>query len=77
MRPIYGGLRREAVDARAATLERFAAWERRHPPTPSAEVALAGVAALYDLLPAGSRTRPVDPSGVIALQRALSVLSRG
>jgi hypothetical protein len=76
VRTIYVGLHREAVEARAAGLGRFAAWERRHPPTPSAEVALAGVAMMYELLPAASRVRPIDTGGVTALHRALSVLSR-
>jgi hypothetical protein len=73
---IYVGLRSEAVDAREAALGRFAEWERHHPPTLSAEVALAGVALMYELLPVASRRRPIDTSGVMALHRALSVLAR-
>jgi hypothetical protein len=76
MQRIYPGLRAEAIQARSAALARFTAWERRHTPQPSAEVALAGVASLYELLPAESRRRPVDASGVTAMHRALSVLAR-
>jgi hypothetical protein len=74
MARIYGGLRAEAIRERSAALARFATWERRHAPEPSAEVALAGVAHLYELLPAESRSRPVDASGVSAMHRALSGL---
>jgi hypothetical protein len=73
---IYSGLRPQAVKARAAALDRFAAWERRHPLTTSAEVALEGVAMMYDFLPASARIRAIDTSGVSALHRALSVLAR-
>ena len=76
MKRIYAGLRAEAIQARSAALARFTAWERRHPPQSSAEVALAGVASLYELLPAESRRRPVDPSGVIVMHGALSGLAR-
>jgi hypothetical protein len=74
--PVYADLRPEAIRARAAALARFEAWEMRHPSDPSPEVALSGVALLYELLPPQSRARQVDPRGVAAMHRALSVLGR-
>jgi hypothetical protein len=68
----YPGLTAEAVRARAAALERFARWEAHHGPRLSAAAAVAAAGALYDLLPATSKTRPVDPSGVMALHALLA-----
>ena len=76
MSRLYGALSAEQVVARASALERFATWQREHPADLSAEEALAGVASLYELLPVRNRARSVDPSGVIAMHRALSVLRR-
>ena len=69
---IYPGLTAEAIRARAAALERFARWEACHPQHLSPAAALAAAAALYELLPAESRTRPVDPSGVMAFHALLA-----
>jgi hypothetical protein len=73
---VYESLGAEQIRARAAALQRFSAWEREHPATLSAEVALAGIAWLYELLPLPARARPVDTSGVAAMHAALSVLRR-
>jgi hypothetical protein len=62
--------------ARAEALARFAEWESTHPATMTPAAAVAAVGALYSLLPVSSRHRPVDPSGVACLQRALGHLSR-
>ena len=67
----------EALLVRQRCLERFSAWEKTHPRVLTSRAALNGVGFLYDLLPEAARTRPVDPSGVQALQRALSVLDAG
>jgi hypothetical protein len=63
---IYLGLTAEAVRDREVALERFAAWEADHPARLAPDAALAAVAALYDLLPAATRRRAPDPSGVMA-----------
>jgi hypothetical protein len=74
MPTLYPDLRRESLRERSRALERFAEWQARARPNLSAEVSLSGVALLFELLPASSRTRAVDPSGVAAMHRALSVL---
>jgi hypothetical protein len=70
----YPGLTAEALRAREAALERFARWEAVHPATLSPTAAIAAATALYDLLPAESRVRAVDPSGVMALHALMSRL---
>ena len=50
---------------------RFAAWEATHPPLMSAADAVAAVGALYELLPAESRYRAVDPTGIQQMHAAL------
>jgi hypothetical protein len=62
--------------ARAEGFARFAEWESTHPATMTPATAVAAVGALYSLLPAASRYRPVDPTGVARLQQALRHLSR-
>jgi hypothetical protein len=64
-----------ALLARERALQRFARWERSHPATPTPQAVLSGVGFLYELLPAGSRYRAVDTSGVRELHRSLRVLS--
>lgn len=64
----------EDLRARTAALERFAAWEADHPPRQSSAQALEGIGFLYELLPPEARARPVDPSGVMKLHRALALL---
>jgi hypothetical protein len=75
MASIYAGLKPEQVRAHREALERFARWQESAGWDPSPAVALSGVALLFDLLPVSSRQRPIDPSGVAALHRALSVLT--
>jgi hypothetical protein len=74
---LYPELTREALTAREAALERFARWEARHPACRSASAAIAGVAALYELLPPESRRRPPDPSGVRAFHALMARLATG
>jgi hypothetical protein len=69
---VYPGLTAEAIRAREAALERFARWEEEHPATFSPAAAIAAATALYELLPAESRVRAVDPSGVMAFHAILS-----
>jgi hypothetical protein len=61
---------------RAEAYRRFEEWEVEHPMrlTPAASVAAVG--ELYALLPAGSRRRAVDPSGVARLHDALRRVAR-
>ena len=60
--------------ARAAALRRFNNWEANHPIEMDVEEALAGVGALYELIPLESRHREIDPSGPRAMQQALAHL---
>lgn len=76
MTRIYPSLDAAAVRARAEALLRFAVWEKTRRPSLSPADALARVAFLFDLLPASSRLRPVDPSGVMRMHRRLAVLGR-
>ena len=72
---IYGRLEASQVRERASALERFARWQERHPARLDPAVALAGVAALYELLPAESRARALETAGVRAMHDALKVLA--
>lgn len=69
---LYPGLTARAIAEQRAALERFARWEAGHPATLTASAAVAAAAALYDMLPAESRVRRVDPTGVMAFHALLS-----
>jgi hypothetical protein len=69
---LYPDLTSEAVVAREAALERYARWEAGHPALRSAAAAIAGVAALYELLSPESRRRAPDPSGVEAFHELMA-----
>jgi len=71
---LYPDLTPEAIAAREGALERYARWEEAHPASRSASDAIAGVAALYELLPPESRRRPLDTSGVRAFH---ALMARG
>ena len=47
----------EMLRARAERLDRFAEWEKSHPPRLTPSVAIAAAGALYQLLPLASRQR--------------------
>lgn len=64
----------DLVKRRAIALERFARWRAQAPNRCDPATALSGLGALYEMLPAESRSRPVDASGVRALHQRLSVL---
>ncbi len=68
---LYPDLTTEAIVARETALERYARWEAGHPALRSPSAAIAGVAALYELLPAASRCRAPDPSGVMTFHALL------
>ena len=59
---------------RAAGLKRFAEWETEHPVEMSPAQALAGIGALYELMPAEFRERKFDPEGITAMRKALALL---
>jgi GNAT superfamily N-acetyltransferase len=63
------------IRERAACFARFAAWETSHPARLTPAAAVAAIGALYQLLPAASRRRPVDTSGVARLHDALRHLT--
>jgi hypothetical protein len=69
---LYPGLTADAIRARAAAFERFARWEAEHPAKLTPAAAIAAATALYDLIPAESRVRAVDPSGVMTLHALMS-----
>ncbi len=60
---------------RSDALRRFSAWEEQHRSYLSAADAVAAIGFLYDQLPAASRVRPVDASGVQTLHRKLAALT--
>ncbi len=60
--------------ARAARLRRFNEWEAAHPRQLDAATAIAGIGALYELIPAASRKRPFNAEGLCAMRQALSHL---
>ncbi|HQU34941.1 MAG TPA: hypothetical protein PLB88_11540 [Thermoanaerobaculaceae bacterium] len=69
---LYPGLTREALLAREAALERFAEWKAAHPVVLPPSAAIAAVAALYEMLPAESRRRAPDPSGVMTFHALMA-----
>lgn len=63
---------------REKQLERYSSLEGGLPSTPACPaISIAGIGWLFDLLPQASRSRPVEPSGVIELHRCLAVLGSG
>jgi hypothetical protein len=62
---------RRAMQERLAAHARFDEWVSAHPTRLSPAAAVAAGGRLYDLLPPSSRTRPVDPGGVMTLHRLL------
>ncbi len=69
---VYPELTAAAIVARAAAFERFAEWEAAHPSALSPTAALAAVAGLYEMLPAESRRRAPDPSGVMTFHALMA-----
>jgi hypothetical protein len=63
------------LSSRKAGFKRFSEWEHRNPPELSAAQALAGIGALYELMPAEFRERKFDPEGIAAMRKALTVLA--
>lgn len=74
MQRLYPGLDADALRAHLAALRRFNEWEEKNPIRLEPAEAIAAVGFLYDLLPPESRERPIDPSGIMKMHRALSVL---
>ena len=74
MQRLYPGLDADALRAYLAARSRFNEWEAKNPIRLEPAEAVAAVGFLYDLLPPESRERPVDPSGIMKMHRALSVL---
>jgi hypothetical protein len=63
---------------REKQLERYSRIEADLPSSPACPArSIAGIGWLFDLLPQASRSRPVDPSGVVELHRCLAVLDSG
>jgi len=59
---------------RQKALQGFNEWGDRHWLELSPQAALEGLDFLYNLLPEESRHRPIDPSGIMIMRRALAVL---
>jgi hypothetical protein len=70
----YPTLTAAAVRAREAALTRYSEFPVGAAAVLEPATAVATIGWLYDLLPPGSRERPVDPRGVVALHEALAVL---
>jgi hypothetical protein len=65
---------RERLLRRAERLRRFNEWEAGHPHQIDEAAAIAGIGALYDMIPPASRKRRFNPEGLCAMRRALSRL---
>ncbi len=63
--------KRRAVQDRLDAHARFDEWVAAHPTRLSPAAAVAAAGRLYELLPPSSRTRPVDPGGVMTLHGLL------
>jgi hypothetical protein len=59
---------------RQKALHDFNEWEKKHPLEMSPQTAVEGLDFLYQLLPEASRQRPIDPSGIMIMRRALAHL---
>ncbi|MBN2346971.1 MAG: hypothetical protein JXO51_11345 [Candidatus Aminicenantes bacterium] len=60
--------------ARKIALQHFHDWQKKQPLEMSIQTALEGLDFLYQLLPEASRQRPMDPSGIMLMRRALAHL---
>ena len=69
---LYAGLSKADVELRARALDTFARWSSKHKSECLPSVALEGVGFLWELLPAASRERPVDATGVQKMHAALA-----
>lgn len=65
---------RRDYQQRAEALRRYDRWQERHPSVLDARVALESIGFLWELLPPGSRERPLDTSGIERMRRLLAVL---
>jgi len=63
-----------ALHHREQQLEKYSELEADLPRSDDPKLAVSGIGWLYDLLPAASRARPVDTSGIQELHRCLAVL---
>lgn len=59
---------------RQKALQGFNEWEKKHLLELSPQTAVEGLDFLYKLLPEESRHRPIDPSGIMIMRRALAHL---
>jgi hypothetical protein len=59
---------------RQKALQSFNKWGKKHPAQLSPQSAVEGLDFLYKLLPEESRHRPIDPSGIMIMHRALAHL---
>ena len=59
---------------RQKALQGFTEWGKKHPLELSPQTAVEGLDFLYNLLPEASRQRPIDPSGIMIMRRALAHL---
>ena len=66
----------DLIRERARAFEQYAAWAADHPARVSAGAGLEAIGAIYELLPRASRSRPVDPAGVMTLHKTLGALAR-
>jgi hypothetical protein len=62
---------KDALLARRAALGRFDTWAAANPMDIQPADAVAAAGRLYELLPALSRHRPVDPRGIMTFHRLL------
>ena len=58
----------------AEAMRRFERWQRDHPANLESGVAIEGIGWIWQLLPAESRERPLDPTGVERMRRTMAVL---
>lgn len=59
---------------RQKMLQSFNEWVKKQPLELSPQLAIEGLDFLYSLLPEASRHRPIDPSGIMIMHRALAQL---
>lgn len=65
---------KDLFSTRQKAFQRFHAWQEKQTLEMSIQTALEGLDFLYQLLPEASRQRPIDPSGIMIMRRALAHL---
>ena len=68
-------IEKHKIQAVCNAFGRFNAWERNSSEKPDAEVSLAAVFEIYDMIPHQARQRHVEVNGIIKMRKGLACLA--